>query len=174
VTELAAAVAESAAAVEVIAVAAARATRPGGRRFGVLVHAMLAVADLDATDAAPLQALARQQGRIVGASDAEIAAAADVVVAALAHPLLRRAAAAAARGELRRETPIWLAQADGTLAEGVVDLAFRESGAWTVIDFKTDRELGAQRAVYAAQVALYTEAIARATGESASGVLLVL
>jgi hypothetical protein len=34
------------------------------------------------------------QGRVLGATDAEIAAAVPVVAAALTHPLLRRAAAA--------------------------------------------------------------------------------
>ncbi len=43
------------------------------------------------------------------------------------------------------------------------------------MDFKTDRELGEERrAVYAAQLGLYVEAIARATGEPAEGRLLVL
>ena len=67
---------------------------------------------------------------------------------------------------------MWLRLEDGSLAEGVVDLAFREGGAWTVVDFKTDRELAAGRAVYEAQVLLYVRAIAAATGESARGVLL--
>jgi ATP-dependent exoDNAse (exonuclease V) beta subunit len=160
------------AAIEIDAAGEAPADRPGGRRFGVLVHAMLASVALDAADTDSLAALARQQGRIAGATEAEIAAAATAVAAALAHPLLRRAAAASARGELRRETPVWLALEDGTLAEGVVDLAFREDGAWTVVDFKTDRELASARAVYEAQVRLYARAIAAATGEPVCGVLL--
>ncbi|MCU0668565.1 MAG: PD-(D/E)XK nuclease family protein, partial [Myxococcota bacterium] len=148
---------------------ASRAARPGGRRFGVLVHAILAAVDFTDAREATVQALARQQGRIVGASDAEVRAAADTVVQALASPLLRRAAAAL---EVRRETPVWLRRADGTLAEGVVDLAFREAAGWVVVDFKTDRELAERRAVYAAQVALYAEAVAAATGLPARGVLL--
>jgi ATP-dependent exoDNAse (exonuclease V) beta subunit len=66
---------------------------------------------------------------------------------------------------------------DGTLAEGVVDLAFRERDAkrcWCVVDFKTDQELGPRRARYAAQVRLYAQAVAGATGESARGVLLTI
>jgi ATP-dependent exoDNAse (exonuclease V) beta subunit len=70
---------------------------------------------------------------------------------------------------------------DGSLAEGVVDLAFREpaaaargAGAWTVVDFKTDRELEARRAEYERQVALYARAVALATGEPARAVLLVV
>ena len=52
------------------------------------------------------------------------------------------------------------------------DAAFADDDGWTVIDFKTDVELGARRAEYARQVALYAEAIAQATGRPARGVLL--
>ena len=62
---------------------------------------------------------------------------------------------------------------DGTLVEGVVDLAFEEHGAWTVIDYKTDREMAvAGEDRYRRQVALYATAIAHATGAPASGVLV--
>jgi ATP-dependent exoDNAse (exonuclease V) beta subunit len=166
--------AEPLATVAIHEVAAARGTRPSGRRFGALVHAVLAVVDLDAQSDSAVRALAQQQGRIVGASDDEVAAATDAVFAALAHPLLRRAAAARARGELRRETPVWLQLEDGRLAEGVVDLAFREDGEWTVVDFKTDRDLVSHRASYQAQVRIYAAAVAAATGEAARGALLVL
>jgi ATP-dependent exoDNAse (exonuclease V) beta subunit len=153
-------------------VAGARDERPHGARFGTLVHAALAAVDLAADPDAALAAT-RLQGRIVGASEREIDAAAHAVVAALGHPLLRRAAHSAA---LRRETPVLLKLDGGGLAEGVVDLAFREEsgGGWTVVDFKTDREIGPRLPEYAAQLRLYTEAVARATGESARGVLLVV
>jgi ATP-dependent exoDNAse (exonuclease V) beta subunit len=170
VTELAAKGASAEREVEVVEVAA-RAPRPGGRRFGTLVHALLAVAPLDA-DARALDAAAALQGRIVGATGEEIAAAAVAARDALRHPLLRRAAASAA---VRRETPVLLQREDGVLAEGVVDLAFREpGGGWVVVDFKTDRELEARRDVYAAQVQLYADAVAKATGEPARGMLLVV
>jgi ATP-dependent exoDNAse (exonuclease V) beta subunit len=149
---------------------AARTARPGGRRFGTLVHAVLAEVDLRASVAEVARTVALQ-GRIVGASAEEVAAARDVVVAALAHPVIARAATSAA---LRREVPVFLRQDDGRLAEGVVDLAFREAGAWTVVDWKTDAELGSRRATYAAQVRLYADAIARATGEPAEPLLLVV
>jgi hypothetical protein len=42
------------------------------------------------------------------------------------------------------------------------------------VDFKTDAELGSRRAAYAAQVRLYADAIARATGEPAEPLLLVV
>ena len=138
------------------------------------MHAVLAAADLGA-DAAALAELAALQGRLVDATPEEVAAAADAAAQALEHPVLRRAARATA---LRRETPVLLRQADGRLAEGVVDLAFREETAkgarWTVVDWKTDREVGARRATYERQVGLYAEAISRATGEPAEGMLLVV
>jgi ATP-dependent exoDNAse (exonuclease V) beta subunit len=154
-----------------------RGRRPGGKRFGTLVHAVLAVVDLEA-DPVAVATAARAQGRILGAAQVEVEAAAQAACAALAHPLLRRAAQAAERGDLRRETPVLLRLDDGRLAEGVVDLAFREksqAGAlWTVVDFKTDRELAARRLEYETQVGLYARAITRATGEAAEAVLLVV
>jgi len=157
--------------VRIEAVAAPRGARPGGRRFGALVHAVLAEVDLHA-EAPEVARMAALQGRIVGASAQEVAAARDAVIAALAHPVVARAAASSA---LRREVPVAFVQEDGRLAEGVVDLAFRGGDArWTVVDWKTDAELGARRATYAAQVRLYADAIARATGEPAEAMLLVV
>ena len=144
--------------------------RPTGPRFGSLVHALLAVAPLDRP--AGVDELAALQGRILGATDEEIEAAAASAAAALRHPLLERARAAAGRGECRRETPVAGRDGNGTLIEGVVDLAFREAGAWTVVDFKTDLELDAELDRYRRQVALYAELIARATSEPATPVLL--
>jgi ATP-dependent exoDNAse (exonuclease V) beta subunit len=172
-----AAAAEAGAEVTVLDVALERAGRPHGRRFGTLVHATLAVVDLDADDEGVAR-VARAQGRLLGASDDEVAAAAVAVAAALAHPLMRRAARSAKHGDLRRETPVLLHQADGTLAEGIVDLAFRDAedgeSAWTVVDFKTDREITSRRAEYEAQVGLYVRAVAEAMGEPARGVLLTV
>ncbi len=147
-----------------------RGARPGGRRFGTLVHAVLAEVDLRAS-ADEVARIAALQGRIVGATADEVAAASAAAVAALAHPVIARAAASAA---LRREVPVALRQEDGRLAEGVVDLAFREDARWIVVDWKTDAELGPRRATYAAQVQVYADAIARATGERAEALLLVV
>jgi ATP-dependent exoDNAse (exonuclease V) beta subunit len=88
---------------------------------------------------------------------------------------VRRARAAADRGECRRETPVTCTLPDGTMVEGVVDLAFREQGRWCVVDYKTDRELAAEgEEQYRRQVALYAAAIQQATGEPATGVLIRL
>jgi ATP-dependent exoDNAse (exonuclease V) beta subunit len=151
--------------------AAAAGARPHGRRFGTLVHGLLAAVDLDG-DAAHVAAAARLQGRLVGASADEVAAAATVAEAALAHPILRRAAAAARAGRCRREAPLALVVADGTLVEGVADLAFEEDGGTTDVDFKTDVEIAGRLDDYRRQVALYAEAVACATGRPARGVLL--
>jgi ATP-dependent exoDNAse (exonuclease V) beta subunit len=54
-----------------------------------------------------------------------------------------------------------------------VDLAFEEAGEWTVVDYKTDRELAAAgEDEYRRQVALYAAAIAQATGRPTHGVLI--
>jgi ATP-dependent exoDNAse (exonuclease V) beta subunit len=149
--------------------------RPSGRRFGALVHGILAAVDLNATSE-QIGVMARVHGRLVDATESEVEAAVHTVVGALAHPIMRRAANVAA-SDLRRETPIFLRREDGTLIEGVVDLAFREEEAdfgWTVVDFKTDREFELCRAEYTAQVAYYARAIERATDSSANGILLVI
>ncbi len=153
-----------------------RSERPQGKRFGTLVHAVLAEIEPGADDATLLQ-VAAKQGRLVGAPDDEVGAAAEAVRGALGHPLLLRAAASARSGGLRREVPIMMTDGEGALIEGVVDLAFREgegdAAEWIVVDYKTDAEIAASgRSRYEAQVALYAEAVARATGQRARGVLL--
>jgi len=86
------------------------------------------------------------------------------------HPLLQRAARARA---LRRATPLQHYNDDGIITEGVVDLAFLEVTAdfdgWTVVDFKTDRELKNAEEQYRAQLATYVAAIRAATLSAAPG-----
>lgn len=149
--------------------------RPAGRRFGLLVHALLAVLPLDA-DAERTTDIAELQGRILGATQDEVAAAARAARRVLEHELFDRVREAQERGDVRRETPLSLAAPDGQLVEGVVDLAFRERGkdgaVWTVVDFKTDAEIGEDLAQYRAQVQAYVEMLRAATGEGAAGLLL--
>ncbi len=64
------------------------------------------------------------QGRILGASAAEMAAAAEAVVQALGSAVMKRAHAASSR--CLRECPVLVRMEDGTLAEGMADLAFEE------------------------------------------------
>jgi ATP-dependent exoDNAse (exonuclease V) beta subunit len=63
------------------------------------------------------------------------------------------------------------------MIEGIIDLAFAEPAGdarlWTVVDFKTDPELSRTGDAYAAQVRMYAAAITAATGEPATGVLLL-
>jgi ATP-dependent helicase/nuclease subunit A len=150
--------------------------RPGGRRFGALVHAVLASIDFDA-GADAIQESAAFNGRVFGATEEEIQAAIVTVGIALGHPILRRAAASDGKVGLRRETPILLALDDGSLVEGVVDLVFREDtldfAGWTVVDFKTDREFAVSSARYLAQVRVYSEAVRVATDAAVRGIVLV-
>src|SRR5437870_220667 len=142
--------------------------RPHGKRFGALVHAVLAAVDLDAGPK-EVTRVAALEGRLLGASTEETSAATATVTRALTHPLVRRAARA---GSCRRETPVAIRLDDGVVVEGVVDAAFRENGVWTVIDFKTDVEIAGRLDEYRRQVALYVAAIARATGTASRAVLL--
>ena len=103
-----------------------------------------------------------------------MASASEVVSLALGHSLMARAREAAAKGACRRETPVTATAPDGVLIEGVVDLAFREGDAWTVVDFKTDRELADALDVYRRQVWLYADMVTQATGQPATAVLMKL
>jgi ATP-dependent exoDNAse (exonuclease V) beta subunit len=148
--------------------------RPSGRRFGALVHAVLASVDLDAS-ADEIRAVAQANARLIDATAAELDAAVATVHSALQHPLLQRAARAQA---LRRETPVQHYRHDGMLIEGVVDLAFQEItpefNGWTVVDFKTDREIEKAENQYRAQVAAYVDAVRISTASPARGFLLVV
>jgi ATP-dependent helicase/nuclease subunit A len=144
--------------------------RPRGPRYGTLVHAALATVPLDAADDVIARVVATE-GRIVGATPAEIDSAREVVSAVLRHPLLASARAAAGAGRLYRESPVTIVR-ERELVEGVVDIAFDTTDGFVVLDFKTDRAEGGALASYATQVALYAEAIARATGRPARPVLM--
>ena len=148
-------------------------SRPHGKRFGILVHAVLSVVDLEA-GASGVQAIAELQGRMLGASAEEVRAASDTVTRALEHPLMKDAAKASIEGRCRREVPVAIEMEDGTLVEGNADLAFldRPGGVWTVIDFKTDLELSKATEKYRTQVGLYALAIARSTNLNVQGMLL--
>jgi ATP-dependent exoDNAse (exonuclease V) beta subunit len=136
------------------------------------VHAVLAAVPLDASPAA-IGELATLHARLLGATDAERAAAATAADRVLKHPLMAAAREAARAGRrVVREAPASLA-IDGVLVDGQVDLAFEDaSGEWVVVDFKTDAEIGASAAVYQRQVAIYVAAVTRATERPARGVLL--
>jgi ATP-dependent exoDNAse (exonuclease V) beta subunit len=147
------------------------ANRPSGRRFGALVHAVLASVPLDG-DLSVIQRLAAIHGRILGAPVEETDGASEIARAALAHPLLNQARHAAQRGRCRREAPIAWRDTSGVLIEGVVDLAFEHAEGWTVIDFKTDEEFGGNELAYRRQVGMYASAIQAANGARVSALLM--
>ena len=160
--------------------------RPHGKRFGTLVHSILSHVALDASLGA-IAGMAGFFGRIFDASPDEVTAATVAVSAALASPLMRRAAAATT---VRREAPLLVNLVAGTacgdaaresastMVEGVADLAFVEhrdgAARWIVVDFKTDFELAGRAAEYRTQLALYLRAISQATGMPADGYLLLI
>jgi len=158
--------------VEVIALAREGA-RPTGRRFGTLVHGVLATTPIDA-DLATVTSLATLEGRILGALDAEVTAAAALAARVLAHPLLAAARAAEAHGRCRREVPVTLMLEDGRLLEGVVDLAYEHEGTWTVVDFKTDEDPSRELDAYSRQVGLYASALAHVTAQTPRAIVLVV
>jgi ATP-dependent helicase/nuclease subunit A len=144
--------------------------RPGGRRFGTLVHAILRDVPLDA-NATQVARLATLNARAIGAPDAERDAAAIAVENALRHPLIERARKAE---RCYREYPITLALDDGRLLDGIIDLAFVENDSWMIVDFKTDGEAAARKNQYARQLQWYAFALARLTGMSARASLLAV
>jgi ATP-dependent exoDNAse (exonuclease V) beta subunit len=143
--------------------------RPSGLRFGALVHAVLGSVPLEG-DEDLIQRVTALQGRTLGATDEEVVGAAEVVQTVLAQPILQRARHAAKASRCRRETPVvWR---DGErLVEGVVDLAFEEEDRWTLVDFKTDEEIG-PGASYQRQVGLYASAVEAACAKPVSAFLL--
>jgi ATP-dependent exoDNAse (exonuclease V) beta subunit len=150
---------------------APRDPRPGGARFGTLVHAL--VADVPfAGDDETIDRVADAHGRILGATADEIAAATDAVRRVRAHPVLRDAARAAEAGQCYRETPVTWRLPDGRLVEGTVDLAYLSGERVVVVDFKTDRELDGALDRYRRQMQIYAAAVGAALGRPARGVLM--
>ncbi len=155
--------------------AASRESGRLGKRFGALVHKILATIDLDANQAT-VRALAEANARAMGAPAREVDYAVERVCAALAHPILVNARSVAAEHR-RRECDLSLVLDDGTRVEGSLDLAYRDGAAgapWLVVEFKTDLEAisPAVEAQHAVQLGLYRRAVEQATGEGARAILL--
>jgi ATP-dependent exoDNAse (exonuclease V) beta subunit len=134
--------------------------RPGGRRFGRLVHDILQHAGLGED----VESLAAIWGRRHGAGELERAAAVEAAQAALGHAAL----AVPAGARRYRELPVMVRLEDGTLVDGRIDFAWTDGASWTVIDYKTDRR--EKRNV--AQVQVYALALARASGLPVRGIVL--
>ena len=134
--------------------------RPGGRKFGRLVHDILQ----HAGTGEEVDALGVIWGRRHGAGELERTAAVEVARAALAHDAL----AVPAGARCYREFPVMVRLEDGTLVDGRIDFAWTDGASWTVIDYKTDRR--EKRNV--AQVEVYALALERATGLPVRGIVL--
>ena len=151
--------------------------RPSGKRFGTLVHAILATLPLDA-ERSEVTELSAMHAKLFGATDEERDAAAAIAVKLLEHPRLGEARAAQLAGRrVWREMPVSLrltAESDPTahIVDGQIDLAYETTTGWVIVDFKTDIEMVNAQDDYKQQVALYCEAVQRATGQPATGVLL--
>jgi ATP-dependent helicase/nuclease subunit A len=145
--------------------------RPHGPRFGTLVHTVLSVISLDSSPVI-VQAVTSTQGRVFGATPEEVSTATETIVRTLRHPLLRKAAQAELSGNCRREVPVTAKVKEGVVVEGVVDLAYEDSGVWIVVDYKTGFEIESMLGAYRTQVRLYALAISLATGRDARPVLL--
>lgn len=151
------------------------AIRPSGKRFGTLVHALLASLPLDAS-ADDVHELATLHARLLGAEDDEREAAAGLASKLLTHPRIAEARAAEAAGrKVWREVPVSLrlnSSEPPQLVDGQVDLAYESPDGWVIVDFKTDIEIASAQDAYQKQVALYVEAVRRATGQAVTGVIL--
>lgn len=158
---------EGACAVEVVLVSE-RIARPGGRRFGTLVHAVLRDVELGASRIG-IERVAGLNARAIGASSEECEAACAAVEVALRHPLMEAAQAAE---RCYREYPVTLKLDGDRVLEGVIDLAFVEGGRWVIVDFKTDADSEEARARYERQLQWYAFAMEKLTGRNARAVLL--
>jgi ATP-dependent helicase/nuclease subunit A len=145
--------------------------RPGGRRFGTLVHALLASVPIGTGDEA-LARLANAQGRVLGATSEEVTAAGDAVRRVMRHPVMQQAADAQKKGLCHRETPVTWRLSDRALVEGYVDLAYVVDDEVVVVEFKTDRELAGALETYCRQVQVYAAAVGSALGRRPRAVLM--
>jgi ATP-dependent exoDNAse (exonuclease V) beta subunit len=139
-------------------------SRPAGARFGSLVHALLGEVPFGEDSGSVLERLAHAHGRILGATQDEIAAAREAVAHVLRHPILIAAARAEREGQCYRETPVTYRLESGVIVEGYVDLAYRDGDSIVVVDFKTDRELDGTLERYRRQVSIYATAVGRTAG----------
>jgi ATP-dependent exoDNAse (exonuclease V) beta subunit len=127
-----------------------------GRKYGDLVHAILARVDYPATRTGiDSQAAAHEVGSTMSETERQFVV--DVVFRTLAHPLI---SAAFSAKQVRREYPVTY-ETDGELYEGVIDLTWFDGKIWTIIDYKTGP---GDEPRYRRQITLYGEAIRKATG----------
>ncbi len=147
-----------------------------GMRFGNLVHETLSTISFAAGEDDVRAAVGARAARS-GATAIERESAIRLVRRALEHEVIRPALGEGA--DVRREIPLFETASDGTIREGVADLAIRTlkpdgSGEWVIIDYKTDFDPAPWRAEYEHQVAVYAGILEAATGEPVRGVVLLL
>jgi ATP-dependent exoDNAse (exonuclease V) beta subunit len=138
-------------------------TRPSGRAFGKLVHALLQQAELPVR-LDDLRTIAQVEARILASSESNLEPAIETARIALQHPLLAGIATAT---RCHREFPVLLRE-NGKLIEGVIDLAFLNDTSWTIVDFKTGP---ADKKRNRGQLELYRKALKLSTGKPVRAVL---
>jgi ATP-dependent exoDNAse (exonuclease V) beta subunit len=143
-----------------------------GSAIGLAVHAVLQAIDLATLD--HLDALCSAAARDEGVADQVSLIRRYVRDAARSDPVQR----AVASGRYWREVPVGVARDDGAIVEGVIDLLHEQpDGKLIIVDYKTDRVIGADFATradsYRAQALAYAAAVAQATGREVIRVLLV-
>jgi ATP-dependent exoDNAse (exonuclease V) beta subunit len=133
--------------------------RPGGKKFGRVVHDILQ----HASAADEIDAMAALWGRHLP-NDAERDAAAEAARAAFAY-----ATRSVPPGAQRyRELPVMVRLADGRMVDGRIDFAWSDGRSWMVVDYKTDR----RESRNVAQLQVYGLALQRATGLPVRGLVL--
>ncbi len=135
-----------------------------GSAVGRAVHAVLQSIDLATGDGL--------DGAVAAQCAAEgVVKHAEVVRALVESALSSEPVLRAATRPHWREPYVGLAQDDGSVLEGFVDLVYRDdNGSLVVVDYKTDAipdaAVGARAAYYAPQLAAYERATAEATGKT--------
>ena len=138
----------------------------GGRKFGDLVHALLAHAPFPA-DRAAIENYASFPQIGSRMNEADRTAAVEVALRALSHPLITSAFASQT---FHREYPVTYRRGD-ELYEGVVDLTWFDGKGWTVLDYKTGP---GDEPRYYRQLSMYGAAMRKAKGMPVRLVVLEL
>ena len=138
---------------------------PGGKRFGELVHGLLArLTAYEAGAVAALEGVARELAAGLGLGDEDAREAITMIKGALEMDIFRRAGRA---GRIFRELPFLMIEGE-RLIRGMADLVFEEAGALIVVDFKTDAVsgagVGARASHYRPQGTAYAMGIEAAAG----------
>lgn len=150
----------------------------GATEIGRAVHAVLQHIDLTSWTPDDLASLAARMAEEHGIGS-EINQVTELANAALESGTMARAAAAAKRGEAWREVSVAAPLENGIgELEGQIDLLFREEdGSLTVVDYKTDRITGRDRADAAApyllQMGGYAWCVERVSGTTVNRAVLI-